>query len=70
MSIKIVKQLITGFLRDEDGMETIEMVIILVVLVSIAFMFRKTIVKWYNELIGETIRPNVGEIQEAPSLQK
>ncbi len=63
-----MKRLITEFLRDEEGMETIEMVIILVVLVSIAFMFRKTIVKWYNELIGETINTDVGEVQEAPSL--
>lgn len=63
-----IKELLTGFMRDEDGMETIEMLIILVVLVSIAFMFRKTIIKWYNELIAETARPDLGEVREGPSL--
>ena len=64
-----LKRQIIGFIKDEDGLETIEMVIILVVLVSIAFMFRKTIVNWYNELIGEAARPEIGELREAPSLK-
>lgn len=47
-------KLITGFLRDEDGLETVEMVILLVVLVSIAFAFRKTVVNWFNGFIEDT----------------
>ena len=64
-----LRRLIIGFIKDEEGLETIEMVIILVVLVSIAFMFRKTIVNWYNELIGEAARPEIGELREGPSLK-
>jgi len=45
---------ITGFLRDEEGLETVEMVILLVVLVSIAFAFRKTVVSWFNGFIEDT----------------
>ena len=64
----MMKSIILIFLKDEDGLETIEMVILLVVLVSIAFMFRKTIINWYNELISETIRPDLGAPVEGPSL--
>lgn len=63
-----MKSILLTFLRDEEGLETIEMVILLVVLVSIAFMFRKTIINWYNELINETIRPDLGAPMEGPSL--
>jgi len=49
-----VQQFITGFIKDEDGLETIEVVIILVVIVSIAFAFRKTLTNWYNGFIEDT----------------
>ena len=42
------------FYQDEEGMQTIEMVIILVVLVSLALAFRKTLIRWFNDLIGQT----------------
>ena len=65
-----MKQFVVDFMRDEEGLQTIEMVIILVVLVSIAFMFRKTIVTWYNELIGEAARPTDLVVPEdGPSLR-
>lgn len=57
-----MKEFVVGFFKDEDGMETIEMVIILVVLVGIAFAFRKTMLLWYTKFITESVStPSVGE---------
>lgn len=66
--MKRLAEFIKGFFYEEDGIQTIEMVIILVVLVSIAFVFRKTIVQWYNELIGEAQRPDLGTPEVGNSL--
>lgn len=49
-----MKDLIIGFIKDEDGLETVEMVIILVVIVGIAFAFRKTLMTWYNGFITDS----------------
>ncbi|MHB9094693.1 MAG: Flp1 family type IVb pilin [Eubacteriales bacterium] len=49
-----MKEFIVGFLKDEDGLETVEMVILLVVIVGIAFAFRKTLITWYNGFIKDS----------------
>jgi cold shock CspA family protein len=49
-----LKDLIFGFIKDEDGLETVEMVIIMVVIVGIAFAFRKTLITWYNGFIKDS----------------
>lgn len=49
-----MKDLIFGFIKDEDGLETVEMVIVLVVIVGIAFAFRKTLITWYNGFINDS----------------
>ena len=41
--------LIKSFLKEEDGMGTVEIVIILAVLVSIALIFRKAIIKFVTD---------------------
>ena len=48
-----MREFISGFLREEDGMQTVEMVIILVVLVGIAIVFRDQLIKWFNALLGQ-----------------
>ncbi len=50
-----MKDILVNFLKDEEGLETIEMVIILVVLVGIAFAFRKTLLNWYTKFITESV---------------
>lgn len=40
------------FWNNESGIGTIEILLILVVLILIAVIFGKTIVKWFNNLIG------------------
>lgn len=49
-----MKNLIFGFIKDEEGLETVEMVIIMVVIVGIAFAFRKTLITWYNGFIKDS----------------
>lgn len=49
-----MKDLIFGFIKDEEGLETLEMVIIMVVIVGIAFAFRKTLITWYNGFIQDS----------------
>lgn len=49
-----MRDLIFGFIKDEDGLETVEMVIIMVVIVGIAFAFRKTLITWYNGFIEDS----------------
>ena len=56
-----MRRFIRNFLSDEEGMETVEMVILLVVLVGIAFAFRKTLLNWYTKFITESVStPTVG----------
>ncbi len=42
----------SNFLKRDRGIETIEVVIILVILVALGFAFRNVITGWYNHLIG------------------
>lgn len=62
---KLVAQ-IAAFFRDEDGLETIEMVIILIVLVSVAFAFRRTLLNWYNHYIMQSTNPDLGVTPVSP----
>ena len=45
-------KMLKNFLKEEDGMGTVEIVIIIAVLVSIAIIFRKAIVNWVTETLG------------------
>ncbi len=44
-------KLLKNFIREEEGMGTVEIVIIIAVLVSVALIFRKAIVKWVTDTI-------------------
>lgn len=55
-----MKELIVQFFKDEEGLETIEMVILLVVIVGIAFAFRSTLTKWFNGFLTEATNQNSG----------
>lgn len=50
-----MKKMLVDFFKDEEGMQTIEMVILLIVLVGIAFAFRKTLLNWYTTFITESV---------------
>lgn len=38
---------------DQDGVETVEMVILMVVIVGIAVVMREQLVKWFNHFLGQ-----------------
>ncbi len=45
--------LVKGFLKEESGMGTVEIVVIIAVLVSIALIFRNAITTWVRNTIGK-----------------
>jgi len=42
-----------AFWNDEEGLGTLEILLIVAVLVAIAIIFRKWIVSWFQKLIGD-----------------
>lgn len=48
-----LKERLIGFWKEEDGLGTLEILLIVAVLVAIAIIFRKWIVGWFNKLVGE-----------------
>ncbi|WP_442604068.1 Flp1 family type IVb pilin [Paenibacillus sp. KN14-4R] len=51
-----MKKLVKGlkrFWNNEDGLGTLEILLIVAVLVAIAIIFRKWIAAWFNDLIGK-----------------
>lgn len=62
-----MKSVLINFFKDEEAMETIEMVIILVVLVGVAFAFRKTLLNWYTKFITESVTTQTVGVPVSPS---
>jgi Flp pilus assembly pilin Flp len=56
-------QLVKNFLREEEGMGVIEIVIIIAVLVALALAFRGHIVRFFNKIIGQAF-PDSEKINE------
>jgi Flp pilus assembly pilin Flp len=48
----MIKQKLLQFWKDEDGIGTLEILLILAVIVIIAIAFRKWILKWVKELFS------------------
>lgn len=55
------------FLKEEDALGTVEIVIILAVLVSIALIFRNTIIKYVQGLLENILKNSTdgGEIESS-----
>ncbi|MGD9677845.1 MAG: Flp1 family type IVb pilin [Vulcanibacillus sp.] len=49
----LIKQRIINFLREEEGMGTLEVLLIVAVLVAIALLFRGKIIEWVNTLLDK-----------------
>lgn len=47
-------EMIKRFLKEEDGMTTVEIVIIVSVLVAIALLFKDTVTKFVTDTLQET----------------
>ncbi|TCZ81017.1 hypothetical protein E0485_01675 [Paenibacillus albiflavus] len=48
-----LKQQLTALWKEEDGLGTLEILLIVAVLVAIAIIFRKWIGAWFTKLIGD-----------------
>ncbi len=46
-------QMLKAFMKDEEGLGTVEIVIIIAVLVGVALIFRNTIFKFARDLISK-----------------
>jgi len=51
--VVLIKQRIINFLREEEGMGTLEVLLIVAVLVAIALLFRGKIIEWVNTLLDK-----------------
>lgn len=49
---EIMKNFMTEFWNDEEGLQTLEIMLIIAVIVAIALIFRKEIVAWIQKLVG------------------
>lgn len=52
--VLLIKQKISNFLKEEDGMGTLEVLLIVAVLVAIALLFRGKIIEWVNSLLDKS----------------
>ena len=60
-----MKDMMKRFWSEEEGFGTVELVILIGVLVAIALIFRKAVVKFVNQLIEKFFNPdNVPKVDE------
>ena len=51
------------FWQEEEGIATVELLLILAVLIIVALLFRNTIITWVENIL-DTIMPDAGDIVE------
>ncbi len=51
------------FIREEDGMGTVEVIIIIAVLVGVALLFRKQLITFVNGII-KNLFPDAGKLED------
>lgn len=62
-------QLLKDFIKDEDGISTVEIVVLIAILVGIALLFKDSIVSFVKKIINNFINADIepADIQmEAP----
>lgn len=59
--MKILLTLFKNFLKDEDGLGTVEIVILIAVLVLVALLFKTAIVNFVKSLLGKVF--DTGKIE-------
>ncbi len=62
--VKKMLNLLKGFFKEEEGMGTVEIVVIIAVLVSIALIFRKAITEWVRNTIQQIFNDTDTSIQK------
>jgi len=57
--VSVIKKYIIGFIKDEEGMSTVEVVIIIAVLVGVALIFRKQLFEFVQKVAAKLFDDNV-----------
>lgn len=60
-------KMLKEFWAEEDGIATVEILLILAVLIIIAILFRKTIVKWVEDILA-TLFPDASDVTEGTDI--
>jgi Flp pilus assembly pilin Flp len=65
-------QILKNFIRDEEGISTVEIVVIIAILVGIALLFKNSIVSFVKKIISNFIDTDVKpeDIQNQAPLAK
>jgi Flp pilus assembly pilin Flp len=70
MNMKMIQKKLIQFWEDEEGIGTLEILLIIAVIVIIAIAFRKWIMKWVKQLFagadGELKSPNMTSDELVP----
>lgn len=64
--------ILRNFLKDEDGISTVEIVVIIAILVGLALLFKSSIVSFVKKIIGNFINADVSPASiesEAPQAK-
>lgn len=59
-------EVLKNFIRDEDGISTVEIVVIIAVLVGIALLFKNSIVSFVKKIINSFINIDI-ETKDIPN---
>lgn len=60
---------IKGFLREEDGLGTVELVVIIAVLVGVALIFRTQIFSFVDQILDKVFKGSEGVVKPPDSNQ-
>jgi Flp pilus assembly pilin Flp len=66
--VKKLQSLWDAFMKEEDGIGTLEMLLIIAVILVIAIAFRKWIMEWVNQLFQDT-NTNVSDTLSDDAIQ-
>lgn len=63
-----MREMVKSFIKEEDGLGTVEIVLIIAVLVGIALLFKKQIVAFVARIMGGIVNSGVnpGDIENTP----
>lgn len=69
LPLKVINKSRNGFLKDEDGLGTVEVVLILAVLVGIALIFREYLFDFVNDIIQNILGDPLNSVRNHPLEQ-
>lgn len=61
MNYLVIKQKIKNFIQEEDGIGTVEMILILVVLIGLVLIFKDQLTSLVNDIF-KTIKSQAGKV--------